>query len=62
MVESKKEFENNKARICPSCKSANPEDSNFCEMCGRKISEICPHCWKKEGQPNSCPSKICGIR
>lgn len=46
-------------RVCPSCKKENVQDANFCEYCGAKISEICLNCWKKEGQPNSCPNEKC---
>lgn len=49
-----------KKRMCPSCNSKNAEDANYCEFCGTKISEICPACWKKDGQPNSCPEINCG--
>lgn len=49
----------NKERVCPKCDRVNVEEANFCEICGAKISIICPSCWKNEGQPNSCPNKKC---
>lgn len=49
-----------KERVCPNCNKENVKDANFCEYCGTKISETCPVCWKKEGQPHSCPENECG--
>lgn len=48
-----------KERVCQKCKKENVQDANYCEYCGTKISEVCPSCWKKEGQPDSCPSEKC---
>jgi len=44
-------------RNCPKCNK--PTEKNFCGFCGAKITEVCPKCWKKEGQPNSCPGEKC---
>lgn len=56
---NKKGEDNMENIICLNCKKENTKDANFCEYCGTKISEVCPNCWKKEGQPNSCPGQIC---
>lgn len=48
-----------KERICPNCNKENANNANFCEYCGTKITEICPACWKKGGQQNSCPGQKC---
>ena len=44
-------------RKCPKCNQLS--EKNFCNYCGTKVTEICPSCWKKEGQPNSCPGEKC---
>ena len=31
---------------CPECQFENPEDSNFCLECGRKLEQKCPQCGK----------------
>lgn len=46
-------------RIYSNCKKENPNDLNFCKYCGTKISEICPRCWMKKGQPYSCGFEKC---
>lgn len=46
-------------RKCPVCGVLARDKDNFCMYCGAKISEVCPHCWKKEGQPNNCPGEKC---
>ncbi|QNB45874.1 zinc-ribbon domain-containing protein [Thermanaerosceptrum fracticalcis] len=45
--------------FCKNCGLSNVEDANFCEYCGTKLNEICPRCWKKNGQPGSCPTDKC---
>lgn len=46
-------------KTCPKCSKINVPDANFCEYCGKKLSNVCPRCWKKQGQPNSCPNERC---
>ena len=31
---------------CPNCQFENPDDSNFCLECGRKLEKKCPRCGK----------------
>jgi len=44
--------------IC-KCGHSNEDSYNFCGNCGNKLHEICPHCWQKEGQSNSCLGNEC---
>lgn len=50
---------NTNKKMCLKCNKENVEDANFCEYCGTKLSERCSSCWKKEGQPHSCPDNKC---
>lgn len=51
--------ENNKTKICPHCKTSNPEKSIFCVKCGKKLENIptnkCPSC----NHPNPVDAKFC---
>jgi predicted amidophosphoribosyltransferase len=49
------------SRICSKCKTENLDEANFCKECGTKLGKVCPSCWKKSGQENSCPDTQCGI-
>jgi len=41
--------------VCPSCKSHNPEGSQFCNNCGARLSNTCPNC----GAPVASGMKFC---
>src|SRR5215471_5660828 len=30
--------------LCPSCKTENPQDMNFCGKCGTRLVNRCPKC------------------
>lgn len=47
--------------VCENCGAVNLPDSNFCEICGAKLNQICPKCWKRGDQPHSCPDERCPI-
>ncbi|NVM26305.1 MAG: zinc ribbon domain-containing protein [Desulfobacterales bacterium] len=40
---------------CPNCQHENPEDSIFCNECGKKLELVCPEC----GKANQPGSKFC---
>ncbi|MCX8167306.1 MAG: zinc-ribbon domain-containing protein [Candidatus Micrarchaeota archaeon] len=46
-------------RLCTNCNYENESEANFCEHCGSKISETCPKCWIKKGQPYNCHYNDC---
>lgn len=45
--------------ICKACGKENEPKANFCGKCGKKLNDVCPACWKREGQPYSCPTPKC---
>ena len=50
---------------CPVCEFENPEDSNFCLECGKKLEQRCPQCQKAlpvgANFCNKCGHKLAAI-
>ena len=42
--------------LCPNCKQQNPKNSQFCNSCGSKLSQICSKC----KQSNPIGASFCG--
>ena len=49
---------NQKPKICPVCGKSNGQNSNFCEFCGAKLSEVCVYCWVKK-EKFECGEDVC---
>lgn len=42
---------------CPACQAENPDNANFCNLCGVKLKEVCD-CWIKK-EPYNCGQEKC---
>jgi RNA polymerase subunit RPABC4/transcription elongation factor Spt4 len=44
-----------KEKICPDCKTRNPEDAKFCRSCGISIEHIVADAQAEEPEGKLCP-------
>lgn len=44
---------------CEVCGEAVGEQDNFCGNCQKKLQDVCPKRWRKDGQPYRCEGEDC---